>query len=137
MRKWLTFAFFSAFLSACSAPALISPAEEIENLPANEINTTEPQKETQTPPQTTSVKNKSTLYQCKGKKSVRVIKASENDKTVRVEFNQVSHTLSAALPKENKRKYSNIRWVWTEDFNGKAKLQNKSGKILAENCVKK
>lgn len=127
MRKFLGFALFSAVLTACTPQPAVAPVEQIQKLP-NALSLT-----AATP---VSVQNKTVAYQCKKGKTVRVTHTSGDKKSITVEFNQTSHKLSSSVPKQNK-KYSNIRWIWAEDFNGKSSLRDKSGKLLAENCVKK
>lgn len=130
MRKLLSFAILSTLLAACTPQPAVAPVEQVEKLPdAKQIQPAETK--------TTAVKNSTTLYQCAKNKSVRITKSAHDKKTLTVEFNQTSHKLSSAVPKKSKRKYSNIRWIWAEDFNGNGSLSDKSGKILADKCVKK
>lgn len=132
MRKSLPFALFLPFLTACLPKPAVAPIEQVQQeTKVVEQAVREVAKKT--------VKDRTLAYQCKNQRTVRVTYTANDKKTINVEFNQTSHKLSSSLPKstQNKRKYSNIRWIWSEDFNGKSTLRDKSGKVLAENCVKK
>ncbi|AUI66641.1 MULTISPECIES: MliC family protein [Glaesserella] len=76
-----------------------------------------------------------TEYQCKNNKTV-TIQPDNTKKAIHLTFAQTTHTLSSVVTKKS-QKYSNIRWVWSEDFSGKWKLRDNRNKVLAENCVKK
>lgn len=129
MRKFLPFALFLPFLTACLPKPAVAPIELVQQ----ETKATE-----QAPRETSkkAVKDRTLAYQCKNQRTVRVTYTANDKKTITVEFNQTSHKLSSSVPKQSK-KYSNIRWIWSEDFNGQSTLRDKSGKVLAENCVKK
>lgn len=130
MRKFFPFALFATLLTACVPQPIVAPVEQMPPTPPMEV-AVEPNKTT------TNVQNSVSLYQCNKQKSVRVTRTHDDKKTLTVEFNQVSHKLSSAVPKSGRTKFSNIRWTWVEDFQGKGSLRDKSGKVLAENCVKK
>lgn len=136
MKHYFPFAIFGLFLTACTPQPLVAPIEQIEQAQQEQATQTT---KVETPLTQSSVKNRTVLYQCAKKQTVKITKAANSKKTqnITVEFKQVSHRLSSAVTRKNSRKYSNIRWIWTEDFNGKGVLTNKNGKILAENCVKK
>lgn len=83
------------------------------------------------------VKDQSIIeYQCKNKKTVTIQPDNTKKKAINLTFAQTTHTLSSVVTKKS-QKYSNIRWVWSEDFSGKWKLRDNRNKVLAENCVKK
>lgn len=83
------------------------------------------------------------LYRCAENKTVRIqqvrkvknltVKAPTSGWIV-VTFGEISHKLSPTVTKSGK-KYSNIRWQWTEK-NGKGTLQDNSHNVLAKECVK-
>ncbi|QIM61870.1 hypothetical protein A1D29_00245 [Pasteurellaceae bacterium Orientalotternb1] len=117
------------WLCACSATT-IAPAEQIQQ-------NTKPQLQSVAKGRDVVKKQLITEYRCANSKTVRVQKSSnKKNKTVTLTFNQVSHKLSPTLSNQGK-KYSNIRWIWLEGFDGKAVLSNNRQKVLAENCVKK
>lgn len=114
-------------LSACTLPGM-SPIAQIDHLqhqfasPASAENRQ-------------VVKEKAGVeYVCQDQKGVRLQQI--NKKTINVTFGQTTHKLSSTVTKTHK-KYSNIRWIWTEDFNGKGTLKNNRNNILAEGCVRK
>lgn len=132
MPKVILLAIFSLFLTACVPQPLTPPVEQVPEIKQpKQLNTTLKKK-------TSAVKNKNELYQCNKNKIVRVTKASNHKKSsnINVTFNQTTHRLSSAVTRNNSKKYSNIRWIWTENFKGVGTLRNKNGKILAENCVR-
>ncbi|AHG87276.1 Opacity associated protein B [Bibersteinia trehalosi USDA-ARS-USMARC-190] len=133
MQKVISLAIFSVFLTACMPPPLTAPIEQIQTIePPKQLIATKKKV-------TSTVKNKTVLYQCSKNKTVRVTKAANSKKSqyISVTFNQTTHRLSSAVTRNNSKKYSNIRWIWSEDFNGKGTLRDKNGKILAQNCGKK
>lgn len=75
-------------------------------------------------------------YRCDHNKIVQV-RAVSNKKNspLTVTFNQSSYKLSPTVSKMGK-KYSNIRWVWLEAFDGTATLSDNAHKLLASNCRK-
>ena len=79
-----------------------------------------------------------TEYSCKNKKQVRVQKSVGSKKAapITVSFHHASYKLSPQVSRQAK-KYSNIRWTWTENMQGVGTLTDNSHKILAEKCVKK
>lgn len=129
MRMFRPFVAASLFLTACSSQPIITPVEQIQHAPLDAAPT--PSTET-----VLSVQDKTVLYQCRQQKSVKVTKNMAEKKSVTVEFNQTSHKLSSSVPKTSKRKFSNIRWIWTEEFDGSHTLRDKNGKILAAYCIK-
>lgn len=123
----IVFVILSAFLGACSLP--IAPVELIEQVPETVVSE-------QATPHITQVQNRTMLYKCQKGKQVSVTHTAQDKKTVLVEFDKTSHKLSSSLPKgRNYKKYSNIRWIWSEDFKGKANLRDKSGRVLAQECI--
>lgn len=117
----------TAVLSGCTLPGM-SPVAQIDHAQHQFVS----------PPSTDNrqvVKEKSELnYHCKNQQRVRI--QPLNKKTINVTFGHTTHKLSSTVTQNHKR-YSNIRWVWTEDFNGKGILKNNRHKILAESCVRK
>lgn len=116
------------FVTACT-PSSMSPVAQVE------------QKQTLPEPDKSNtivkVKNQSiTEYTCKNKKTVTIQPDNTKKKAINLTFAQTTHTLSSVVTKKS-QKYSNIRWVWSEDFSGKWKLRDNRNKVLAENCVKK
>lgn len=132
MKPYFPFAILGLILTACTPQPLIAPIEQVNQVQQEQATKVE------TPLPQSRVKNKAMLYRCNKNQTVKITKTTNSKKiqNITVEFNQISHRLSSVVTQKSHRKYSNIRWIWTEDFNGKAKLQNKNGKILAENCVK-
>ena len=115
-------------LSACT-PTNMSPVAQVE------------QKQSLASPEKSDtivkVKDQSTIeYLCKNNKTVSIQPDNTKKKAIHLTFAQTTHTLSSVVTKKS-QKYSNIRWVWSEDFNGKWKLRDNRNKVLAENCVKK
>lgn len=129
MRAVLPFAFFTLLLSACSNPPIIAPVELLQHSPLEQAPT--PSNEKILP-----VQSRVTSYLCHQQKSVRLTQNANEKKSITIEFNQTSHKLSSSVPKTGKRKFSNIRWIWTEEFDDTATLRDKNGKILASHCVK-
>lgn len=127
-RSLLILAFF---LTACSSPPIIAPVDQLQQPLVEQALAPSPSDE-----KVLTVQNREALYLCKKGKTVRVTKNIANKKSLMVEFNRISHKLFSSLPKTSKKKYSNIRWIWTEEFNGSHTLRNKSGKILANFCIK-
>lgn len=75
-------------------------------------------------------------YRCDHDKIVRVQPVSnKKNSPLTVTFNQSSYKLSPTVSKMGK-KYSNIRWIWLEGFDGKATLSDNAHKVLASNCQK-
>lgn len=130
MHVFRSLAIFSLFLSACSSQPIIAPVEQLQH-PLVEQTSPSPSNE-----KVLAVQNKTVLYQCKKRKSVKVTQTASEKKNLTVEFNQTAHKLFSSLPKTSKKKYSNIRWIWTEEFDGSYTLRDKNSKILAEQCVK-
>lgn len=117
------------WLCGCSATT-IAPAEQIQQK-------TEQKAKPVAKGRDVVKKQLITEYRCAKNKTVRVQKSStKKNSTVTVTFNQVSHKLSPTVSNQGK-KYSNIRWIWLEGFNGKAVLSDNRHNVLAENCVKK
>ncbi len=115
-------------LSACT-PTSMSPVAQVEQ---NQFLASPTKSNT-----VMKVKNQSiTEYKCKNKKTVTIQPDNTKKKAINLTFAQTTHTLSSVVTKKS-QKYSNIRWVWTEDFSGKWKLRDNRNKVLAENCVKK
>lgn len=132
--KKITLLASSLFIIACTPQPIISPVEQVEGTAITaKKNATKPKK------QTSTVHNKNILYQCKNNKTVKIRKSTgkNNKQSITVEFQQTSYKLSPSVTRKSGKKYSNIRWIWTEDSKGKGTLRNKNNKILAENCVKK
>lgn len=127
---------FALLLTACAPKPISSPVEQLEENIVTE--TIKPAAE-QAKKQTATVHNKNTLYQCRHNKTVKVRKSTnkKNKQVITVTFEQTSYKLSSSITRKSGKKYSNIRWIWTEDSKGKGTLRDKNNKILAENCVKK
>ncbi|MGX2967663.1 MliC family protein [Ursidibacter sp. B-7004-1] len=75
-------------------------------------------------------------YQCAKNQTLRVqFLNSKKNSPITLTFNRSSYTLSPSVVTQGK-KYSNIRWIWTEDFNGVGTLRDNRNNLLAEKCVK-
>lgn len=119
------------FITACMTPA-ISPVVQMDKLSQQQnqqIN--EPGS-----PKKVIKSRHSDEYLCDHQQILKLQYDDSNKKAVDVTFQQTTHTLYSAVPKKNK-KYSNIRWIWSEDFNGKGTLRDNSNKVLAKECIKK
>ncbi|KMK50695.1 hypothetical protein RO21_10390 [[Actinobacillus] muris] len=116
-----------ALLSGCTLPGM-SPIAQIDSAQHQFI----------LPPPAENrqiVKERTALnYQCKNQQRVRI--QPLNKKTINVTFGHTTYKLSSTVTKNHKR-YSNIRWIWTEDFKGTGTLKNNRQKVLAEGCVRK
>ncbi|WGE89294.1 GlcNAc transferase [Actinobacillus arthritidis] len=84
---------------------------------------------------------------CKGDIAIKVQryqpKKNDNPKprisgtqAISVTYGNTKHTLSPVVTK-NGNKYSNIRWIWFEGFDGVASLSDNSGNVLASDCKAK
>lgn len=126
VRKYSSIYAMIALLSACTVPA-VSPVSQLEK-------SLIPTKNTQM-----IVKINERIYYeylCDNKQIVRVqYDNTKKNRAVDITFQQSTHTLYSSVTKKSK-KYSNIRWIWSEDFDGKGTLRDNRNKILAENCVK-
>lgn len=130
----------SLFLTACQT---LEDAP-IEQMQRTQLVSTLAPSETKMTETVSQVKNQAVVqFICKDGKTVKIqqVKAkkrdnAKNQRAILVSFSNRSHTLSPAVSKTGKR-YSNIRWNWEEDFNGKATLTDNRQKILARECVKK
>lgn len=129
MRAFYSLAVVTLFLTACSSQPIVAPVEQLQHVPIEKAPTPSTEK-------ILPVQHKTALYLCKDQKSVKLTKDSNEKKSITVEFNQTSHKLSSSVPKTGKKKYSNIRWIWIEEFNGSHTLRDKSGKVLADFCIK-
>lgn len=126
MRFTLLF-LLSSLLGACTLPGM-SPIAQVDYAQHQFISPSSSENRQ-------VVKEKSGFdYVCRDKQRVRV--QVVNKKTINVTFGQTTYKLSSTVTKNHKR-YSNIRWVWTEDFNGQATLKNNRNKVLAEGCERK
>ncbi len=125
------YAFLLILLLSRCTPSLIAPAEQVH------LSQTQEQKADQ-PPRTVVKKQSVSEYLCKNGRSVRVQQNLESSKktTISVTFNQRTYRLSPAVTQKAKT-YSNIRWVWSEDFSGIGTLRDNRNNLLAENCIKK
>lgn len=132
MYKPLSLVIFTALLAACTPKPMVSPIEQVSQKGLGQALTISPSNK-----KTTTIQKRTALYQCKKQQTVKITTSPQERKTITVEFNQTSHKLFSSVPKQSKKKYSNIRWIWTENFNGVGTLRDKSGKVLAEQCVKK
>ncbi|QLB20640.1 hypothetical protein A6B43_03380 [Vespertiliibacter pulmonis] len=76
-------------------------------------------------------------YVCQQQKIVRVQPLSKKKNSpITVSFEQMSYQLSPKVSSKGK-KYSNIRWIWLERFNGQAILSDSSNQPLAVGCIRK
>lgn len=76
-------------------------------------------------------------YQCEKNQILRVqFLNSKKNSPIALTFNRASYTLSPSVVTQGK-KYSNIRWIWTEDFNGVGTLRDNRNNLLAEKCIKR
>lgn len=118
-------------LSACSLTT-IAPIEQVQKVAQDKKAPSLPKSGRD------SIKQQPTIkYMCDGNKIVRLQPSSKKkNSTVTVIFNRTSYKLSPTVSDKGK-KYSNIRWIWLEGFNGKGMLSDNRNKILATNCVKK
>ncbi|ANF61741.1 MliC family protein [[Haemophilus] ducreyi] len=69
------------------------------------------------------------------KEQVAQTKYHKNNTAISVTYLNSTHTLSPTVAQNGKR-YSNIRWTWTEK-QGKGTLTDNSDKILASECIRK
>lgn len=117
-------------LSGCT-PSMMAPVEQIHQSQVQD------QKIDNAP---LTVIKKQTVYEyyCKKEKVVRIQYTGEISpkSTILVTFNQRTYRLSPAVTQKAK-KYTNIRWVWSEDFSGIGSLRDNRNNLLAENCIKK
>ncbi|MGX2949949.1 MliC family protein [Ursidibacter sp. B-7004-1] len=116
-------------LLGCSTTT-IAPAEQVEQ----QIQ----QPEQSVPQIKTDVVKKQRIisYQCAKNQTLRVqFLNSKKNSPITLTFNRSSYTLSPSVVTQGK-KYSNIRWIWTEDFNGVGTLRDNRNNLLAEKCVK-
>lgn len=119
-------------LSGCQVPE-IAPVEQVQI--ANRTKLDE-----QDVTINRSIANKKTefTFLCSQAKRVKVqynYGSPNKISNVVVTWGDTSHALSPAVSK-NGQKYSNIRWIWLEKFNGTATLFNNRNKLLATDCVK-
>ncbi|MCK3654806.1 hypothetical protein A4G19_03210 [Pasteurellaceae bacterium Macca] len=119
-------------LNGCAVPPALTPVSQIEDVQSHQQQPSKPvtrQRATQKMPKVVE-------YRCQKNQKVRVQpNSNQKSKAIQVTFNQTSHKLSSAVTKIGK-KYSNIRWIWREDFNGRGQLSDNRGKILADNCIR-
>lgn len=130
MLKKMGIATLSLWLSGCSLTT-IAPAEQLQKsiVKPNEVQVA-------TKGRAVIKKQPVSEYRCDQGKVVRVRFAStKKNSTISVIFNQTTHKLSPTVSSKGK-KYSNIRWIWFEDFNGKGTLKDNRQNILAKNCIK-
>lgn len=119
-------------LSACSMTT-IAPIEQLQD----SLNQRKPVSASAKAGRDTVKQLPIIKYYCDKKKVVRIQPISKKKNSVlKVFFNQTSYELSPTVSDKGK-KYSNIRWIWLEDFKGRAMLIDNRHKILANNCVKK
>lgn len=128
MRTFRPLVVFGLFLTACTSQPMVAPVEQMQQAPIELAPTPSAEK-------IQPVKNKTVLYLCSKQKSVKVTKNANEKKSLTIEFNQTSHKLSSTVPKTSKKKYSNIRWIWAEEFDGSHTLRDKNGKVLAGHCI--
>ncbi|OOH90819.1 hypothetical protein BMT54_04065 [Pasteurellaceae bacterium 15-036681] len=84
------------------------------------------------------VKNQARNFVCKDNKVVRIVQTAtvKKNKVITLTFNGTSHKLSSTVTKLG-AKYSNIRWIWTEDLQGLGTLSDNRNRVLAEKCYQK
>lgn len=124
MKFFLSIPLILFSLSAC-APS-VAPIDEVAQVQSKKEAVRE-----------VAPVRKTVEYQCKGGKIVRVQSPyGKKSKKIVVSFNQLSHKLSPIVA-QNGKKYSNIRWTWSESAHGIGTLHNNRQAILAEKCVKK
>lgn len=76
-------------------------------------------------------------YVCEQNKIVRIQPLSKKKNSpITVIFEQMSYKLSPTVSSKGK-KYSNIRWIWLERFNGETTLNDSRNQPLAVGCVRK
>lgn len=123
--RWVIVALLLVGLSACQLTTIA---------PINQLNT----QATSTNMVKSDVVQKQPVYQylCDKGKTVRMRFTSElKNSSVTITFNKISHKLSPVVTAYGK-KYSNIRWVWSEDTENKGMLADNRHNILAQNCIK-
>lgn len=128
---------FALWLSACSLTT-VAPVEQLQqNLDQEKLEKTQ-----KTPSATkmgrARIKPQPTIqYLCDDNKTVTIQPTSKKKNSpITLIFNQTSYKLSPTVSSKGK-KYSNIRWIWLEEFNGKARLCDSRNKAIAINCVRK
>ena len=118
-------------LSGCLSPVM-APVEAVEKVQ-------QPAQEKVTAPveQRKVVKNQAIYFVCNNNQPIQITqnRSEKKVKVITLTFDKTSHKLSSAVTR-NGKKYSNIRWVWTEDAQGIGTLRDHSQKILAYDCKK-
>lgn len=127
----IAFGILTLWLSGCSLTT-IAPIEQLQKSMKQEKRVLVAKSERNTVKQQPIIK-----FYCDNKKIVRVQPVStKKNSTVKVFFNHTSYELSPTVSDKGK-KYSNIRWSWLEDFQGRGTLSDNRHKVLASRCVKK
>ncbi|QGM81624.1 MliC family protein [Otariodibacter oris] len=121
-------------LSACSL-AIIAPAEQLQQKIKIEQKQVQLQNKIESSRHVIK-KQVVTSYLCEKSQNLRIQATPDRDNLIRITFNRITHTLSPTVTSKGKR-YSNIRWIWTEDLNGIGTLSDNRNNILATGCVKK
>lgn len=130
VRK-IALSIFTLWLSGCSLTT-ISPIEQLqERLKQEKIALPTAKSGRNTVKQQPIIK-----FYCDKKKVVQIQpSSSKKNSAVKIVFNNLSYELSPTVSDKGK-KYSNIRWIWLEDFNGNGTLSDNRHRVLASNCVK-
>ncbi len=120
----------TALLSGCAE--LVPPAEQVQMMSSQSKHFGNGAV------RTTVVNDAVDVYHCDKGLSVKLQQTQPEKKRkspLTVTFGELSYKLSPTITK-NGYKYSNIRWIWWEKFDGKASLFDNSNHVLAKNCVK-
>ncbi|WP_301099131.1 MliC family protein [Otariodibacter sp.] len=121
-------------LTACSLTT-IAPVEQLQK--KIETDQAQIQQTTQIESRRGTVKKQIiNLYLCEKEQNLKIQSIPEKSNLISVTFNHITHTLSPTVTSRGKR-YSNIRWIWSEDLNGIGTLSDNRNNILAIGCIKK
>lgn len=119
----------SLWLIGCHATT-IAPAEQVEQRLQQPLPAATPMKKD------VVKKQRQWHYLCDNNQSLRVqFLNNKKNSPISLSFNRTTYTLSPAVGTQGK-KYSNIRWIWSEDFHGIGTLKDNRHKLLASQCVK-
>lgn len=118
-------------LTACHITT-IAPADQVQ------LQTEEQPPLPQHPPRRVVKKQHVIEYRCHQSKRVTVQQPLNAPKstTITLTFNQRSYKLSPNVV-DRGQKYSNIRWIWQLDPDGKGTLTDNRHTVLAKNCKKR
>lgn len=122
---------FALWLTGCSLTT-IAPIEQLQKSLTQEKSLSPTAKSGRN----TVKQQPITKFYCDKKKVVQIQpSSSKKNSAVKIVFNHLSFELSPTVSDKGK-KYSNIRWIWLEDFNGNGTLIDNRHRVLASNCVK-